>query len=223
MVQYLAHDKVILHYHNHMAFVSNDKTLSWTLGMGFAINYMPKRWGIFSVADPNELHYLRYLTAIQKTVIAQGTGEKTHAFEHVRDRKTNDGFIRAAYGPVSVSANLDPEPRVLDNRHLAACGFYAKSPNLRAGIVDKLGVKQFATPVHFIVEQKNGKQYASFYAKPGEEVGAELVTDEAVTVFQLPDRRGIPVKQDGKWIYFTMPSLPNTPANCTIFVKGVLK
>lgn len=99
MVQYLAHDKVILRYHNHLAFVSNDKTLSWTLGMGFAINYMPKRWGIFSVADPNELHYLRYLTAIQKTVIAQGTGEKTHAFEHVRDRKTNDGFIRAAYGP----------------------------------------------------------------------------------------------------------------------------
>lgn len=107
--------------------------------------------------------------------------------------------------------------------HLAACGFYAKSPNLRAGIVDQLGAKQFATPVHFIVERKNGRQYASFYAKPGEEVGAELVTDETVNVLQLPDRRGIPVKQDGKWIYFTMPSLPNTPANCTIFVKGVLK
>ena len=223
MVQYLAHDKVILRYHNHIAFVSNDKTLSWTLGMGFAINYMPKRWGIFSVAEPKELHFLNYLTAIQRTVIAQGTGEKTHAFEHVRDRKTNDGFIRATYGPVSVSANLDPEPRVLDNQHLAAYGFYAKSPNLRAGIVNKLGAKQFSAPVHFIAEQKNGKQYASFYAKPGEEVGAELVTEEAVAMFRLPDGRVIPMKRDGKYIYFTMPSFPNTPADCTVFVEGELK
>jgi len=224
MVQILSHDKVILHYHDHIAFVSNAKTLSWTLGLGFSINYIPKQWGAFRVKEPAEQGWLFYLAEIQKNVIAPSLGQPVKNFIHQRDRNNNDGTIEATYGPLAVWANLDPWGREMNGRQIAPYGYYAITPEMVSGILQQVGQRKLAEPAWFISRKDGDRVRVSVYARAGQVAAAELpVPARNFRQIRLEDGRVIPCETQGNSIYFTAPAKPDTPVECVNCLVGTLE
>ena len=79
VAQVLAHDKAAMLHHDLGKFVSDRRTLAWTLGLGFA---MSERVTARALADPRRLEWLRWLARIQQSISARYVGEPVLAFEH---------------------------------------------------------------------------------------------------------------------------------------------
>lgn len=137
MAQLMAHDKVIFIHHDLGQFVTNDRVLAWSLGLGYSLSF---RCASSALDDPKILDWVRWLDSLQKTLGLHYVGAPLTAFEHdrtplflragfdVRDR-ADDGVIRARYGTVQMSVNLGDVPRSVEGRTLAAYGFYATAPD----------------------------------------------------------------------------------------------
>lgn len=224
LVQYLAHDKVLLRGHNLVVYLSNAENLTWTLALGFSLNYLPlTQWGAHSIKLPVEQGWLRWLAALQRAVIAPGVGEPVRAFEHSRDKGDNEGFICAQYGPVKIRANLDPETRELDGKYLAPYGFYASAPGMRAGHLIRMGDRTFdGDGVSFVTEEKDGKVLISVYARLGETVAAELPSsDRNYHHVRLKDGRLVPCEMKADVLSFTVPELAGGDKSCLNLVEVV--
>ncbi len=79
VAQVLAHDKTALLHHDLGKFVSDRRTLSWTLGLGFA---MSEQVMARELHEPARLEWLRWLARIQQSIVARYVGEPVLAFEH---------------------------------------------------------------------------------------------------------------------------------------------
>ncbi|MGC8643111.1 MAG: hypothetical protein ACP5XB_24900 [Isosphaeraceae bacterium] len=130
VAQILAHDKVALLHHDLGKFVTDRPTLSWTLGLGFA---MSDRLHARALADPRRLNWLRWLDRVQKSICARYVGEPVGSFVHEPGHGDDDGLIRARYGPVDITANLGPKIREVGGLRLSPHGFHAEAPGMRAG------------------------------------------------------------------------------------------
>lgn len=150
VTQILAHDKVALLHHDLGKFVTDGPTLSWTLGLGFA---MSDRLHARAVNDVRSIEWLRWLDRVQKSICARYVGEPVDSFVHEPGHGDDDGLIRARYGPVQVLANLGPKIREVDGHRLAPHGFYAEAPGMRAGdLASTVGKEASGSGTPFLVE-----------------------------------------------------------------------
>jgi hypothetical protein len=132
LTHYLAHDKVAFLHHDLGQFVTNQETLSWTLGLGYGLSYRSNAAGLAKDA-PRE--WLRWLDRLQKSVVSKTIGAPLRNWSHQRGANSSfhdDGVLRATYGSVSVVSNLGPQTRDANGFRLAPYGFRVNAPNLIA-------------------------------------------------------------------------------------------
>ncbi len=151
VAQILAHDRTALLHHDLGKFVSDRRTLSWTLGLGFS---MSEEVIARQLHEPRRLEWLRWLARIQQSIAARYVGEPVVAFEHEPgNADTDDGVIRATYGPVRLVANLGSEPRLERAYLVAGFGFLASAPGLVAGDLRRVAGHEFGPEgTSFVVE-----------------------------------------------------------------------
>jgi hypothetical protein len=170
LAHYLAHDKVAFIHHDLGQFVTNQEVLSWTLGLGYNMSYRNAA-PVFAKDSPRE--WLNWLDRLQKSICARYVGQPITRWQHARGASptlSDDGIIRATYGPVQITSNLGPTARMVDNRTLAPYGFYATAPGMSAGhlMVD-------SEPVSFVVQKTSPQQTDVWvYAEPQAQVKVPL-------------------------------------------------
>jgi hypothetical protein len=137
----LMHDKAIFLHHDLGQFVTNDRVLSWTLGLGYSLSY---RATPEMLTRDEHAQWLAWLACLQRTVCARYLGEPLRAFKHDRApllatdgdprRASDDGTLDATYGDVRLRCNLGDVPRTVAGAQLPAYGFRADAPGLTAGL-----------------------------------------------------------------------------------------
>jgi len=158
------HDKTIFMHHDLGQFVTNDRVLSWTLGIGYSLSYRATASAITTQDAPRE--WLAWLDRLQKSVVARYLGEPVRAFKHDRSplfatggdprRESDDGTLTATYGDIKLCCNLGDVPRAVGGRDLPAYGFRADAPGMTAGIApDGTG---------YVTETRKGKTDLWIYA-----------------------------------------------------------
>ena len=209
VAQILGHDKAALLHHDLGKFVSDRKTLSWTLGLGFS---MSEEAMARQLHEPRRLEWLRWLARIQQSISARYVGEPVIAFEHEPGRAdADDGVIRATYGPVRLVANLGPEPR-LDGAYLVAgFGFLASAPGLLAGDLRRLAGHDFGPQgTSFVVEGNARDAELWAWSAPGAEAAAVLPEGVKGRIELTMDGAApqvLSVKEGAVW--FTLPAPPS--------------
>jgi hypothetical protein len=189
VVQVIAHDKAALLHHDLGKFVVDRSSLSWTLGLGFA---MSARTHATALKSPRTLHWLRWLDRIQKSVCARYVGEPLRSFAHEPGggASQDDGVLRAAYGPVRVVANLGPNPRDEGGRQLAGHGFLAEAPGMIAGNLARFGNRDFSPDgVSFVTEGDARSAEIWVLARSGAEAAALLPGASSGAVTLTVDRQ----------------------------------
>lgn len=218
VIQYVAHDKVILNNHNGVAFIQNDETLAWWLGMGFSLSYLPQKWGMYRVKEPAEQSILNFLSIVQKQVVAPGIGEPLRNFRHSRRNETDNGVIRAQYGPVSVTANLGSIPIVEPNGiTIAPFGYRASSEKMRAGTLHSEG-----SLTRFVAYEQDGAIHLAVCGTPGQVCTVLLphpVSTEPVIHWKNGETTAVQVKNRDQLIF----RLPAAQAQEKMLFEGVLK
>jgi hypothetical protein len=149
VAQILAHDKVAMLHHDLGKFVSDRRTLTWTLGLGFA---MSDRLHTDALTDPRRLNWLRWLDRVQKSICRRYVGEPVGSFRHEPGNGSDDGMIHARYGPVTIVANLGPSARRVGDHQLAPFGFFAEAPGMLAGDLSWTFKDGIAASTVFVVE-----------------------------------------------------------------------
>jgi hypothetical protein len=191
LAQAISHDKCIFGHHDLGQFVTDNRSLSWTIAMGYHMSWRGN--ADFAKHAPSREWYA-WLCRIQKTVGARYTGQPLTAFEHDRSpmlqrdidhREYNDdGVMKVSYGDVKIFANLGPVVRVVDGRRLARYGFYAEAPGMTAGILSNAGdIDETA----FVAEHRSGRSDFWVYAAPGDKLS-----------IPLPGESGVKVTLDGR-------------------------
>ena len=116
LAQYIAHDKLSMVHHDLGQFVTSDEVLAWTLGLGYGLSY----WvNAADLDQPATRQWLLWLDRVQKSVCARYVGEPVTAFTHAWGTNVanpDNGVIQATYGPVSILANLGPQPLTTEIR-----------------------------------------------------------------------------------------------------------
>ena len=217
LVQRLAHDKVILRNHNHIAFDQYDRSLSMTLAVGFSINYNTKKWGAFSYALPEEQAWTRYLAAVQREVVGPTVGKKLVSFEHIRKNGNNDGYIRAQYGETVIIANLDPVALDIEGVTIMPYGYYAYSKTMRAGFLQRIGTKKFPAGSRFVSVCKNKKVYITVCGKPGTSSGALMPWKDTWFSFNCADSMRVKYQQQGDAFLFNLHTVRAIPPKTNLW------
>ncbi|MBD3184478.1 hypothetical protein GF312_19500 [Candidatus Poribacteria bacterium] len=187
LAQYIAHDKTAMLYHDLGQFVTNRQVLSWTLGLGFCMSYV-----IHAPALENTKarEWLRWLDRIQKSICSRYVGEPVKAFKHSwNDASTpeDDGIIKAVYGNIDVTANLNSKDRTEKGYELPPYGFYVTGPNLTAANIKKLGNMDFGHEgVSFIVENNKNTEIW-LYEYPGKDVCVKSPGSESGDIYLILD------------------------------------
>ena len=111
LAQQIAHDKAAMLHHDLGKFVTDRTTLSWTLGLGFAMSYVIRAKDL---ENPDRREWLRWLDRIQKSVCARYIGEPVQGFEHEQpsEPSADDGILRG----------LRKGPRVCQSRARTQAG-----------------------------------------------------------------------------------------------------
>lgn len=212
VAQILAHEKAAMLHHDLGKFVSDQRTLAWTLGLGFAMSeQVPAR----ALHEPRRLEWLRWLARIQQSLSARYMGGPVLAFEHEPGRTdADDGVIRATYGPVRLVANLGPDPRPSGSHLLAGFGFHASASGLVAGDLRKLAGHNFGPEgASFVVEGTAHDAQLWVWGSPGGEAGAVLPEGTEGRVELKLDGAApqvLDVKEGAVW--FTLPRSPSRAA-----------
>ena len=150
LVQQIAHDKLALAHHNLGQSVTSDEVLSWTLGLGYGMGI---RMSATDLDTSASLQWLLWLDRVQKSVCSRYTGEPLAAFSHAWAdvaSSADSGTIGAGYGPVSLVANLGPQPRSASGYRLSPFGFVATAPGMIAANV--LSGDAAEQPVSYVAE-----------------------------------------------------------------------
>ncbi|MCX7048481.1 MAG: hypothetical protein NTX50_23730 [Candidatus Sumerlaeota bacterium] len=195
--QQVAHDKCAMLHHDLGKFVSDRPSLSWTLGLGFAMSCRINARAL-NEAGPRE--WIRWVDRIQKSVCARYVGEPVAAFDHQQGGESSgdDGVIRAAYGPVRLVANLSPAPRREEERELAGYGFYATAPGMIAGNLRNVaGMDLGEEGIGFVTEGDAKRAEIWIYAPAGFECAVELpkgFSGEATVTFDGEPARLVAVQ-----------------------------
>jgi hypothetical protein len=179
LAQILAHDKVAMVHHDLGQFVSNDEVLAWTLGLGYGLSL---RVGAAELDRPRTREWLRWLARLQQSIGARYLGEAIGSFAHERLASSGPvprGILRATYGPVSVRANLGPEPLAETGRVLAGHGFDARAPGLVAGRFAKVGTHDFGPEGVAFVCEGTARQADFWIYSPGDRSVAIEVPEPA--------------------------------------------
>ncbi|MDD2598702.1 MAG: DUF6259 domain-containing protein [Kiritimatiellae bacterium] len=171
LAQALSHDKCIFGHHDLGQFVTDNRSLVWTLALGYHMSY---RVSAVAVQDPRSREWYAWLCRIQRSIGARYTGAPLTAFAHNRQpmlerdvdhtEYNDDGTITAAYGDVRISANLGPVARVVNGQHLAPYGFYAEAPGMTAGILN--GTQELEERA-FVAEHTAAGTELWLYGPPG--------------------------------------------------------
>jgi hypothetical protein len=170
VAQILAHDKVAMLHHDLGKFVSDRRTLTWTLGLGFA---MSDRLHTRALADPQKLEWLRWLDRVQKSICRRYVGEPLESFRHEPGHGPDDGLIRARYGPVEIVANLGPNARQVGDHVLAPHGFFAEAQGMLSGDLARAGgVDLPSSGLPFVVEGNVRAADLWVLAAPGAEAAS---------------------------------------------------
>ena len=186
LAQAISHDKCIFGHHDLGQFVTENRSLSWTIAMGYHMSWRGN--ADFAKYAPSREWYA-WLSRIQKSLASRYTGQPLKSFEHDRTPMLNrdidhreysdDGVIKAVYGDVKISANLGPVVRVVDGRRLARYGFYAEAPGMTAGVLSNAGDRDETA---FVAEHKPGKSDLWFYAAPGDKLSLPFPSEGQVKV-----------------------------------------
>jgi len=177
LAQRIAHDKAAMLHHDLGKFVTDRPTLAWTLGLGFAMSYAIRAKAL---DEPAPREWLKWLDRIQKSVCARYVGQPVATFAHEQggDVPSDDGVIRASYGPVQLAVNLGPTARREAGRELPGYGFCATAPGMVAANLKRLADIDFGDEgVCFVAEGDAKRAEVWFLARAGEEVAAELPGD----------------------------------------------
>jgi len=217
VAQVLAHEKAAMLHHDLGKFVSDRRTLAWTLGLGFAMSeQVPAR----ALHEPRRLEWLRWLARLQQSIAARYVGEPVLAFEHEPGlADTDDGVIRATYGPVWLVANLGPDPRRSGSHLLAGFGFQASASGLAAGDLRRLAGHDFGSAgASFVVEGTVRDAEIWVWGAPGEEAGAVLpegMEGRVELTLEGAAPQVLAVKEGAVWF-----SLPRSPSRAAPTLAG---
>ena len=173
LAQYLAHDKLSMVHHDLGQFVTNDELLAWTLGLGYG---MSLRLGAADLDRTATRQWLLWLDRVQKSVCARYVGEPVCAFSHAWGTDAVDpdnGVIQASYGPVSLVANLGPQPLATNGFHLAPHGFVATAPGMVAASIAAPG-SSASNRVSYVAEHDGGRVAFWLYAAGEQDVTITL-------------------------------------------------
>ena len=135
LAQRLFHGKVIFKHHDNGQFVDNDKTIAWTLALGYIMN-----WGVPAkeyAQNPEKRAWFEKLAGIQRQVVAPLLERRLVAFKHDRSvifregnnpqNEDDDGFVVADYeGGYRLLVNLGAEMRTVDGEELGPYGYRLK-------------------------------------------------------------------------------------------------
>jgi len=174
VAQHIAHDKTAMLHHDLGKFVTDRRSLSWTLGLGFAMSYAVRAR---DVGDPRHRAWLGWLDRMQKSLCARYVGQPVRAFQHERPGETgpSDGLIRATYGPVQLIANLGPDPCTDAAHELAGYGFWAEAPDVVAGNLRRVSDLDMGDEGISFVAEAHEKTFDIWIYAPGDvEVAALL-------------------------------------------------
>jgi hypothetical protein len=214
VAQILAHEKAAMLHHDLGKFVSDRRTLSWTLGLGFAMSEeLPAR----ALHQPRRLEWLLWLARIQQSISSRYVGEPVVAFKHEPGWTAgeDDGVIRATFGPVRLVANLGREPRRSGSHLLAGFGFQASASGMVAGDLRRLAGHDFGPEgASFVVEGTTREAQLWLWASPGGEAGAVLPEGMRGRVELTLDGAApqvLAVKEGGVWL--TLPRAPSRAAS----------
>jgi hypothetical protein len=199
----LMHDKAIFLHHDLGQFVTNDRVLAWTLGLGYSLSYRASCSALATQDAPRE--WLAWLDRLQKSVVARHLGTSLRAFKHDRAplfatagdprRETDDGTLAATYGDVRLLCNLGDVSRTVNGTPLPAYGFRATAPGLTAGYApDGTG---------YVTEKRKGQTDLWIYGAPLSTVSIPLEGRWRATLegqhgldvsspFVLPPRGSVP-------------------------------
>jgi len=175
LAQYIAHDKTAMVHHDLGQFVTDDEVLAWTLGLGYGMSY---RISASSLDRADSRQWLLWLDRLQKSVCARFVGEPVRAFTH--DRGANpafedDGVLRATYGPVEVTANLNGRPMISGGCALASHGFRAAAPGVvAANLKSVAGADMGDEGVSFVAEGDAARVELWIYSRGDRDVAVEL-------------------------------------------------
>jgi len=175
-------------HHDLGQFVTDDEVLAWTLGLGYGLSY---RISATDLARRPALEWLRWLDRVQKSVCARYVGQPVVFF--MQDRGTNlsvapDGVLRAAYGPVTILADLGPASHSEGGVDLAPFGFSATAPGMIAAHLNSL---ENSAPgqdsVSFVVEDNPGNTEFWVYSTGERSVSIRLPRNlDGTASVQLP-------------------------------------
>ena len=184
LAQAISHDKCIFGHHDLGQFVTDNRSLSWSLALGYHMSWRGN--ADFTKHQPSRDWYA-WLCRIQKSVASCYTGEALESFCHDRSSMLarnidhrdydDDGIITATYGQLNVTANLGPVERVVDGRKLAPYGFYAEAPGMNAGI---LAANQYGYETSFVAEHQSGRCDLWLFASPGAKLSVPLPFEDKV-------------------------------------------
>ena len=177
LAQYLAHDKTAMIHHDLGQFVDNQERLAWTLGLGYAMSY---RVHAPALRDIAVRQWLLWLDRLQKSVCARYFAKPLDEFSHrwaTNSSTHENGILRARYGDLRVTANLNSQPSREDNRELAGYGFQVSAPGLVAAHLNTLAGHRFGkNGVSFVAEKTAQRAEIWIYARPNEDVAVLLPT-----------------------------------------------
>ena len=130
--QRIFHDKLIFKHHDNGQLATDDKTIAWSLALGYIMH-----WGVNAkdyVADPAKREWFAKLAAIQRDVVVPLVGRKLLSFKHDRSAifrdgydpvcEDDDGYVVAEYeGGMRLTVNLGPLERTVGRQVLKPYGY----------------------------------------------------------------------------------------------------
>ena len=140
--QRLFHGRLMFKHHDSHQFAENDKTIAWSLALGYVMN-----WGVHPkdfVADPTKREWFAKLAAIQRDVVAPLVRRRLVGFRHDRSAifrdgndpvcEDDDGYVVADYeGGCRLLVNLGPVERTVENHALGPYGYKLERTNIPVG------------------------------------------------------------------------------------------
>ena len=94
---------------------------------------------------------------------------------------------------------------------------------MRSGAVSQAGGRTFKNSAVYVASQKDGKVFASVFAKQGDACAVELPAAGSFRSFKLNNGTLIPCTTEDGFVFFQAPKKTGIPADCMIALSGVLE
>ena len=121
IASYLMHDKCVFMHHNLGQFVLNERSLAWTLALGYSLNH--EMWGHTYARMPKARKWFERLASVQKDVVSRYTGKPLRRWSHIRYSGSGPGAVDAEWGDVRLVVNLEDRDAVVSGVNLKPFGF----------------------------------------------------------------------------------------------------